>query len=54
MPPKVERVVLLREGRVVFDGPRVQALTRGPLSQAGLWLEDENNNDAPRPARGEA
>ncbi len=32
IPPEVERVVLLKEGRVVGDGPREQMLSGEPLS----------------------
>jgi cobalt/nickel transport system ATP-binding protein len=39
LPARVSRVVLLREGRVVFDGPRAEGLAPATLARAGLAPE---------------
>jgi len=36
VPPQVKRVVLLRDGQVVFDGPSEEGLSRSWLVRAGL------------------
>lgn len=40
LPARVHRVVLLGRGRVVFDGPRAQALSAEVLARAGMYLEE--------------
>ena len=39
VPPEIERVVLLRDGEVVFDGPSNQGLSNSWLCRAGLAVE---------------
>jgi len=38
VPPQVERVVLLRDGKVIFDGPSSEGLSRPWLLRAGLAI----------------
>ena len=33
IPPDIERVILLRDGKIVFDGPKAEALTDDKLSR---------------------
>jgi energy-coupling factor transporter ATP-binding protein EcfA2 len=40
LPARVRRIVLLRDGRVVFDGPREVGTSRGWLVAAGLAAPD--------------
>ncbi len=40
LPSRVRRIVLLRDGRVVFDGPREVGTSRGWLVAAGLAASD--------------
>ena len=41
VPPRAERVLLLRNGRPVFDGPVTEGLSRPWLVRAGLALPAE-------------
>ncbi|OJH41881.1 ATP-binding cassette domain-containing protein [Cystobacter ferrugineus] len=41
LPSRVERVVLLRQGRTVFEGARALALRPRVLDQAGLWAGED-------------
>jgi len=41
LPPQAERIVLLRDGRVVFDGPSSEGLTHLWLERAGLVFSSE-------------
>jgi cobalt/nickel transport system ATP-binding protein len=54
LPSRVRRVVLLRDGRVVFDGPREVGTSRGWLVAAGLAapVPRAADSDPPSPAFG--
>ena len=41
LPPQVERIVLLRDGRVLFDGPTAEGLSEEWLLRAGLAVSQE-------------
>ena len=41
VPPHIDRVLLLREGRVLFDGPTGEGLSRSRLVEAGLAISTE-------------
>lgn len=44
VPPKAKRVVLLRDGQVVFDGPSAEGLSRPWLLRAGLATPEQGEN----------
>lgn len=44
LPPSIERIVLLRDGRVVFDGPTAEGLSRPWLLRAGLAVPQEGES----------
>ena len=45
VPAEAERVVLLRDGRVLFDGPTAEGLTSPWLLQAGLAVPQSGDSD---------
>jgi cobalt/nickel transport system ATP-binding protein len=47
LPPSVERVLLLRDARLVFDGPRSTALSAPWLERAGLALPTSLSDQPP-------
>ena len=45
LPPEVGRIVLLREGRIVFDGSRGEGLSRPWLVRAGLAVSPKEKSE---------
>ncbi len=44
LPPEAERIVLLRDGRMLFDGPTAEGLSRPWLLRAGLAVSQEEGS----------
>lgn len=54
LPARVSRVVLLKEGQIVFDGPRARALQSTTLAKAGLMVLPPSDEAMSAPVSPEA